>query len=479
MKKVFVDNLPRIKNGSINWKESIGSKINFQYDNIYGELKITNYENYRIEVEYKNRKKWFQPSHIMEVRIGNLLGIKSRDFKLPLGKIIKEKHRHMLIKDREYRPSFNKNVGYNQYYKWYLYKCLICNYEGWILEQHIMKGVNCSCCAGKTAVLGINTIWDTDRWLVDDFGLDEEFAKTHTHGTRDKGLFTCRDCGSDTYKSINNVIIGKSIGCTCGDGISYPEKFMVDVLKQLDISFQNQLSKTTFEWCDKYKYDFYIPEYNMIIETHGGQHYKEQSIYSRFKRTLQEEQENDRIKKELALKNGIEHYIILDCRYSELDYIKNSILNSELADILNLSKIDWLKCEEFALKNIAKEVCHYWNTTKNISMLDMCINFGYSPTTISKWLKKGTKLGWCNYDSKKEKLRGVYRVNMDRKIAIYIYDVKNGKCYYFCSLNELERLSESILGKKITRKIIDRRLKKEEYSYKKDNFEIIFSTCKH
>ena len=44
----------------------------------------------------------------------------------------------------------------------------------------------------------------------------------------------------------------------------------------------------------------------------------------------QEQREIDRIKRELALKNGISEYIELDCRYSDKNYIKESIIKSNL-----------------------------------------------------------------------------------------------------------------------------------------------------
>ncbi len=59
----------------------------------------------------------------------------------------------------------------------------------------------------------------------------------------------------------------------CGDGISYGEKFVYSMLCELNIDFITQLSHITFSWCEKYKYDFYIPSINTIVEVHGRQHY--------------------------------------------------------------------------------------------------------------------------------------------------------------------------------------------------------------
>jgi len=66
--------------------------------------------------------------------------------------------------------------------------------------------------------------------------------------------------------------------------------------------------------------------YKKSFETIGG-------------RAVEEEIENDRIKKELDINNGIkeENYIVIDCRCSDVDFINNNKLNS----LFDLSKIDW------------------------------------------------------------------------------------------------------------------------------------------
>ena len=137
------------------------------------------------------------------------------------------------------------------------------------------------------------------------------------------------------------------------DGISIPEKFMWNMLKELNIEFKTQLNKRDFEWCQNYKYDFYIPSLNMVVETHGKQHYKE-SIWGS-SRTLEEEQLNDRLKKELALNNNIKNYVVVDCRKSELDWLKESVIK-ELGNYFDLSNINWGLVWNNSLKNLVYEV---------------------------------------------------------------------------------------------------------------------------
>ena len=187
---------------------------------------------------------------------------------------------------------------------------------------------------------------------------------------------------------------------------------MINILEQLNIEFK--LEKK-FKWSNNKRYDFYIPSLNCIIETHGEQHYKES--FSKIKsskkvRTLEEEQENDRIKKELALKNGIEHYIVIDCRKSELEYIKNNILSSKLAKLFDLSNIDWIKVGEFAYGSLVKKACELWNKgIKNTKEIGRKMNL--SSYTIVHYLNKGRMLNWCNYDAKKAKYKKIICLTTD------------------------------------------------------------------
>lgn len=62
---------------------------------------------------------------------------------------------------------------------------------------------------------------------------------------------------------------------------------------------------------DLKKYDIYIPKYRLIVEVHGRQHYEEVDFFKN--RTLAEEQENDRLKKEYAISNKY-NYMVIDYR---------------------------------------------------------------------------------------------------------------------------------------------------------------------
>lgn len=449
-RKIFKDNLPKKSNRGtriiVNWAESEGCTIPFQYEDVYGELEIVKYFDNNLIIKYNGETFWDKPikcGNLLNCKIGYYIGKIRKDFKVGIGEIIDSNNRDLVIIDREYRDNPYNEGKKLKYYK---YKCNKCGNEDWILESALTTqevGCNACCEFNKKPKLGINTIWDTDPWMVD-LGVSEEDAKGYTSGSGEYINVKCPDCGNVKRMSIDNIYTRRNISCVCSDGISYPEKFIASLLNQANVKFQTQLNKSTFKWCDKYRYDFYLPEYNCIIEAHGEQHYKETGRG----RTFNEEQENDKIKKTLALSNRVLNYIILDCRYSDLGWIKNSVLNSEMNVLFDLSKIDWLMCEKFAFNNIIKEVCYYWDnkeeweTTQTIADNN---KWGISARgTIRDYLKKGNKYGWCNYDPKEEYLKVARKRGKNgRKVEVVKDGVSMGM-YPSCA--EVTRISEETFG---------------------------------
>jgi hypothetical protein len=368
--------------------------------------------------------------------------MRSNKWKYEIGTRLNDDKRDITIINKEIRKkTYIKNNGAynNQNQKWYEYHCNKCGCQGWSTEGNFNKGVGCGACcpSPKVIVLGINTIWDTDKWMIPIVG--EEFAKTHTHSSSKKIYPTCSICGNKRNQlvTVNNIYNRKRIGCECENNISYPENITHALFNQLNLNFQTQLTKSTFEWCDKYKYDFYFNYNNedYICEVNGLQHYErgfERIESTRKPRTLEEEQENDRIKKELALNNGIkaENYIVIDCRKSDLEWIRNNengILKSRLNELFDLSKIDWNKCEEFALSSKIKEVCDIWNSNMFENCTDLANEIGMNRNVLREYLKKGNKLNLCNYSI--EDAKEIAKDRRKKNIVKLVINLKDGQLF--------------------------------------------------
>ncbi|MCX0396930.1 hypothetical protein LI014_06030 [Clostridium perfringens] len=442
MKKIFLEKLPRNKD-KINWKGSIGCKVPFIYDDIKGEIEIIDYLccKSKLKIKYNNKSTEMTIGNFQRVNLGRLIGKIVKGFKFEINQNIKDNKRDLTIIDKEYRKKLIKKSFENQ--KYYKYHCNKCGNEDWIREGNLINSRGCPVCSKHKAKLGINTIWDTDRWMCN-LGVSEEDAKKYSRGSSRKITVKCPNCGREKKIVINSIYLYQSIGCSCGDGKSYPEKFVMNFLEQLNVSFEVEYSP---DWIDNKRYDFHIEDINCIIETHGKQHY---SIKTNFKscggRNFNQEQQNDKIKRETALKNGIKHYIELDCRESNMDYIKNSILNSELNDLFDLSNINWTGCAEFANKNIVKEVCDYWNnkredeTTSDIGKI-----FKIDRSVIIDYLKRGTRLGWCDYNAKEEMKKRGFRSGKNSAKRVEVFK-NNQSLGIFESCIGLERQSEELFG---------------------------------
>ena len=304
----------------------------------------------------------------------------------------------------------------------------------------------------RVAVLGINTIWDTDRWMCKEYGISEEDAKTYTKGSGKRIVVTCPDCKKQKEIKINNLNKHNSINCeNCSDNFSYPEKFMINILNQLNIEYIRQYKPDYLkrDGEGQKSSDFYLPQYKRIIETDGKLRHKGGVAFDKTVESLQKSIETDRWKDEQHLLHGLKT-IRINCFESDMEYIKNSILNSELINFGDFSKVNWLKVHKFALNNLVREVCDYYNNKKDWETVTNLMKvFKLSRTTIIEYLNKGMKLGWCEYTGN------------EKPIAVF----KNGEPYIpkgrenniFKSATEIKRLSEediSMFGEILNNKCI-------------------------
>lgn len=283
--------------------------------------------------------------------------------------------------------------GFNN--KGYWFKCL--DHPEHISEQQNLNSFTSD--KGNMICRQCNTIFITHPHLAK-FFINKEDMHKYTKGKKEKVIMNCPNCGYEKNLRIH-TLIESGFGChRCSDGIPYPEKFLFKMLEQLNKDFKSQLSKTIFDWCGNYKYDKYIKNINCIIEIHGKQHYEENKNW---KMSLKDVQINDNLKEVLARNNGISNYIVIDCRYSDMDWIKNNIIKSKLPDLLDFKEadIDWIKCHEFSCGSLVKIASNLWQDgIKNTKEIADILKIHRS--TAVRYLNQGFKMNWCEYNSYKE-----------------------------------------------------------------------------
>lgn len=267
----------------------------------------------------------------------------------------------------------------------------------------------CPYCSGRKSIVGKTDLWTTHPEIAT-LLLNKQDGYDLTKGSGRKTKFKCPNCNTISEHSVSNVVKrGFSCPC-CSDGISYPNKFAASMLCQLGVDFNPEY---VFDG-SSYRYDFYLNDYNLIIEMHGRQHYEE---WSKSERSLKAEQENDKQKMKFALDNNIKHYIVVDARYSDINYISKHILASELNTIFDLSDINWKQCGYYASGSLVHESAMKYNDGKSVS--DIASQLKLSKSTIRCFLKKATKIGLCKYVPSKGFLNNEHQVVLLNKKEMF------------------------------------------------------------
>lgn len=286
---------------------------------------------------------------------------------------------------------------------------------------------HCPYCNRRKVFVGETDMWTTNPELAAMLNNPEDGYKYFATGGQSVD-WNCPCCGLLVKdKVINNVNLN-GLSCeNCSDGISFGEKFIHQFLIQSGCDFVHD---RTMSWSNGKRYDFYIPSMNLIIEVHGIQHYKRsfQCYYNsnRKTRSVEDEIDNDVFKKELALSNGVKYYVELDCRNSDGDYIKTSIVNSKLSNLFNLFSIDWDKCYEATLTSNVVLCAELWNDGMKNTM-EIANYTGIHYSSVISNLKKANKAGLCDYIKHYKKNKNRYKMVMcieTKKIYESIASVK-------------------------------------------------------
>ena len=91
------------------------------------------------------------------------------------------------------------------------------------------------------------------------------------------------------------------------------ERYIRNYLNKNNIKYESQKTFSNLKDRTYLSYDFYLPEYNMLIEYQGIQHYESVAFNGKDKTDLEKQQLHDKLKKEYAEDNG---YKLLELHYS-------------------------------------------------------------------------------------------------------------------------------------------------------------------
>lgn len=379
MKKIFTEDLVLYKEGTykgrINWKASIGADVRFIYNDQTGTVKIIDYKDRKITLQYNKIIKTIPEQSFKKGNIGGILG------KRHIGHKFKEQD--IINNFKIIKPIYIHDGKCN--YKAYEYQCTLCNHIGTKYERDLDK--LCPVCQvkiGNKVDPMINSIKVTDpdiyNLIIDD-GV-EFYARKSEH----KVHWKCPNCQKINYTSLGHLTENKRLPCKyCSDGTSFPEKILNNVMSQISKTFEPQ---KTFEWTNR-KYDIY--DQGIYIEINGQQHYKK-GFDKCGGRTVQEEQENDYHKKQIAIENDANYkdYIYIRADVSDFNYIKNNILDSNMKKYYNMQVINWEEVKKNGLKSDIVEAIRLYN--QGLSIQAIARELKKCKNTIKNYLQKASVL---------------------------------------------------------------------------------------
>lgn len=372
-----------------DWPRAKGALVPFRYGAITGVLEILHVEkaghDYRLTVRYEGAAHQIPSASLTAGNLGKCVGVYTSEFRYPPGRRICDEKRDLTILD-VYRGSLS---GSSSRHKMLTYRCNRCgSVNENVREGAITRGSGCPVCNGKITRSGVNDIPSSAPWMIPYFPGGRKEAGCYTANSGRRLRMSCPYCGrlSDHPIAIATLHRTHSIGCPCGDGISFPEKFLFFFFQTFPaVQYTRQVSAKDFPWCGRYRYDgmFQKDGAYYFVEAHGLQHFAHTGYERIASADLAATQENDRRKKRLALANGIAktHYIVLDCRKSTLAHLRTSILASPLAEILELhrTEVDWEGIFIQSLAPLQKKILDYARAHPHTPTKEIAKLYGVHP----------------------------------------------------------------------------------------------------
>ena len=409
MLQEFIDNyidlsyLPRTSRG-IDWKNIQHYPVKFKYRGVEDTLYIEKYIDHRYElISYKDHEYVISLCSLVRGALGKLFNFKVRDnFKYNIGDIIERSNKTPIkVLEQTRDTSKHHEAGVKSYHM----LCLQCNNKFSIREGNLAKGDGCPYCSGHKVQQGFNDIATTNPEVAEYF-VNKEDATKYTLQSNKKVDAQCPYCHTKLGLQSIYELQRRNVRCpSCGTGTSYPNRFMFNLLKQLGINVQSEVS---FEWCAfsklknpniimKGRYDFVCPDKMLIIEMDSGLGHGRR-IHSKAAYTKEETVYNDARKEQLAIQNGYT-LVRVNCEYygheDRFIAVKDGIIRSDFSQHYDLSHIDWDEINKKSLSSQLKDICEEFNSGSSIHQI--ANDYGLTIPTIRKYLRRGTGCGLCNY----------------------------------------------------------------------------------
>lgn len=234
----------------------------------------------------------------------------------------KKNHNEFIYEMQKINPNLKILNMYENSKSIIKYKCLKCGYENEVRANGLLRGYGCPKCKGvaKYTQKEFENIIEQKNKNIKILG--------KYNGKNKRIKCKCLICENEWETKASNLIRGRGCpNCKFSNG----EEKIKNVLNENNIKYESQ--KKYFDLLGtnggQLSYDFYISDYNLLIEYQGIQHEVPIDFFGG-KEKFKKQKEHDRRKKEYAKEHNIQ---LLEIWYNEN-------IEQKLKETLNLETVE-------------------------------------------------------------------------------------------------------------------------------------------
>lgn len=273
-------------------------------------------------------------------------------------------------------------------------KCLVCGNE-WMAKPNGLKmGHGCPECSKKS--VGRKRALSQDEFVS---RVNKIFPKLEVRGEY-KNYDTKIECYCQIHQytwhpSPHNLLNEHGCPYCCKERLSLPNRMIRGLLTKLNAD--NRDFEYSPDWIGRYRYDAYFKHNgtSYVVEMDGKFHFDAIESIGITEDMVKDTQVRDRIKDILAKEHNIE-VIRINCEPSTKSNIIKQLKASKLSEMFDLDNFDWESIMYYN-QTLLETICECYNTTDRKTVTNVSSIVKINKVTVSKYLRKGTELGLCNY----------------------------------------------------------------------------------
>lgn len=233
----------------------------------------------------------------------------------------------VLYRDFKFEEDLKQKKGYSR--SCWRCKCTNCNTERTVRGNDLKNGKSTNCgCRKRQNIYNKIKLYPGEKYGKLTV-IEEDFEKEQT-SVLQKSYWKCQcECGSYTTVIGSDLKNGHTLSCGCIK--SKGEELIAKSLTNLQILFERE---KTFTSCSSsynntpYRFDFYLPDYNILIEYDGKQHFSSKNCG--WGEGLKEIQNRDSFKTNWCINNNIP---LIRIPYTEFDKINDKYVLNKIKEV--------------------------------------------------------------------------------------------------------------------------------------------------